>query len=212
MSRTKRFLLLLALTTSITAHAAERFDPVTQCTDETRGPYPFNYQKIVADYIKATFKDPSSVKDLEIYKPAPGFWSNAILKRTRENTVCNWYIAFSANGKNSYGAYVGSSVMGLWIRNGMLTHAQERTGIDSSVILSGNEAYIRQLDRLTPDERDALATTSTSTPSQTAASGISYIDELRELSKLRDDRVISSAEFEAKKKQILSKAENEKAL
>jgi hypothetical protein len=205
MRRASCFVLFATLCATA-ALAAERFDPATECTDETRGPYPFNYSQLVRDYISSTFKDPSSVIDLDIYKPAPGVWSNALFKKTRENTTCNWYIVFSANGKNSYGAYVGSSMRGLWVRYGVVTNSMERTGVDPSVISEGEAAYERNLKRLSEEERVALvernATSSASAPK------ISYIDELRELAKLRDDGVISSAEFDTKKKKILASGDS----
>jgi hypothetical protein len=198
--------VMLATMCSTTALAAERFNPAAECTDEMRGPYPFNYSQLVKDYISSSFKDPSSVIDLDVYKPAPGFWSNALFKKTRENTTCNWYIAFSANGKNSYGAYVGSSVRGLWVRYGEITNSMERTGVDPAVISEGEAAYERNLKRLSEGERDALvernATNSMPVPK------ISYIDELRELAKLRDDGVISNSEFDARKKKILASGDS----
>lgn len=65
--------------------------------DSEAGPYPHNYKEVTDKYVKAHFKDPSSVKDTEISKPIP----YRVFDRR------GYLICFRANAKNSYGGYTG---------------------------------------------------------------------------------------------------------
>ncbi|MBZ0142993.1 MAG: SHOCT domain-containing protein [Rhodocyclaceae bacterium] len=191
-----------------TSWAAERFDPATECTSRDRGPYPWNFRQIVESYISETFFDPGSVAGLEIHKPAPGWWSTAALKMTRRNTQCYWYIAFSANGKNRMGGYVGRKVYGLWVRNGGIRVSQERTGIDQEVITSGERAFAAELEKLDEQGRQAALQLSRKERDQSSISeSPSYLQELRSLAALRDEGVITEEEFQTKKSQILGLSE-----
>jgi hypothetical protein len=71
----------------------------TQITREEAGPYPENYKEIIASYIKSSFKDPYSLKDVMISKPMP----YKILHRA------GYVVCLQTNAKNSYGGYVGIS-------------------------------------------------------------------------------------------------------
>jgi hypothetical protein len=55
-------------------------------------------RNVVLEYIRTTFKDPDSIKDLKVLKPE--------LQKTLTG-LYRWSILFSVNAKNSYGAYAG---------------------------------------------------------------------------------------------------------
>lgn len=182
-----------------------RFDPTTECTSEDRGPYPWDYQRIVEGHINQVFFDPSSIIDLEIYKPAPGWWSTAAFKTTRKNTKCYWYIPYFANGKNKFGGYVGRKAYALWVRDGIVMHSAERNGIGLSIRESGGQAFDEELEKLSAEEQErALALSlSDNSPEQQKPTTPSYINELKELAKLRDDGILTEEEFQRKKQEIL---------
>lgn len=193
----------LLLTTS-PLWAVERFDPATDCTSQDRGPYPWDFRQIVERHISETFFDPGSVTDLEVYKPAPGWWSTAALKMTRRNTKCYWYIAFQANGKNRMGGYVGRKAYGLWVRDGRIMYFEERTGVDGSVVTGGNRAFSAEIEKLDERAREAALQLSREEPDNApTGSAPAYLQELRGLAALRDEGVITEEEFQAKKAKIL---------
>jgi len=197
------FALCLLLTVS-PSWAVERFNPETECTSQDRGPYPWDYRQIVDRHISETFFDPGSVVDLEIHKPAPGWWSTAALKMTRRNTHCYWYIAFQANGKNRMGGYVGRKVYGLWVRNGGIKYSQERDGVDESVVSGGEQAFSAELEKLDEKARQSALQLSREGPGQPlVAEAPAYLLELRGLAALRDEGVITEEEFQAKKAKLL---------
>lgn len=66
-------------------------------SQEEAGPFPANYKVATADYIKSTFKDPYSLRDVMISKPIP----YKILNHT------GYVVCFQANAKNSFGGYTG---------------------------------------------------------------------------------------------------------
>lgn len=197
------FAICLLLTVS-PSWAVERFNPETDCTSQDRGPYPWDYQQVVEKHISETFFDPGSATDLEIYKPAPGWWSTAALKMTRRNTQCYWYIAFQANGKNRMGGYVGRKAYGLWVKSGSIKYFQERDGVDESVVAGGEQAFSAELEKLDEKARQEALGLSRQEPGHPpAAEAPSYLQELRGLAALRDEGVITEEEFQAKKAKIL---------
>ncbi len=209
MSKRETALGLIAfvlLASSPALHAVPRFSPATECTREDRGSYPWNYQEIVSQHIRDTYYDPQSVIDLEIVKPAPGWWTTAAFKMTRNNTKCYWYIAFAANAKNRMGGYVGRKFHGLWVREGVVIHSAERSGIDPSVRAEGEHAFLEELEELSEADR-ASVLSSVEQEHEMEEILPSYLQELRELAKLRDEGIISEEEFQKKKKQILGVSE-----
>jgi hypothetical protein len=183
--------------------AVPRFDPNTECTSELRGPYPWEYKELVHRHIKATFYDPGSVTDLEIFKPAPGWWTTAAFKTTRKNTKCYWYVAFYVNAKNRLGGYVGRKAHGLWIREGRIVHSSERSGVEANVITEGEQAFDEELAKLPEDERQQALELAEEDTGEADVGAPDYIQELRELAKLRDEGILSEEEFQKKKKEIL---------
>lgn len=194
---------VLLLPLAHTAFAAPRFDPDTECTSADRGPYPWNFRKIVTDHIGKTFFDPNSVTGLEAFKPAPGWWTTASFKMTRRNTQCYWFIGYKANGKNRMGGYVGQKAFGLWVKNGIAVHSAERTSIDKVVLESGNRAFSDELDKLSAEDREEALRKVAEEPEAQRSGPPSYLQELRELAQLRDEGIITDEEFEQKKKEIL---------
>lgn len=192
------------------AWATRKFNPDTECTSRDRGPYPWNFRQIVEDHINKGFFDPNSIIDLEIFKPAPGWWTTAAFKKTRKNTKCYWYIPFMANGKNRMGGYVGRKAYGLWVKNSIVVHSLERSGIDQRVNLSGERSFSEELDKLSADERaKVLALAAASAAEHDESSAPAYLGELKELAKLRDAGIISEEEFQQKKTEILGLKKND---
>ena len=67
-------------------------------------------QRLVRQHLKETLKDPSSIQDLEISKPAAGCFERGLGKRD----VCGYKFCVAYNAKNGYGGYVGRSVHVYW--------------------------------------------------------------------------------------------------
>jgi hypothetical protein len=61
------------------------------------GPYPDNYKALMADYIKTTFFDPYSIRDVKITKPFPA----------RSGFGIAWGVCLTLNAKNRMGGYIG---------------------------------------------------------------------------------------------------------
>ena len=158
-----------ALANADKVSAKKKFNPTTECTDADRGPYPFEYEAMVNWYIERNFFDPGSVQGLVIAKPIPGWQSKAMVKTTRDNTDCTWYIGFAANAKNRMGGYIGRQDNGIWVKNGVILSApvannplflgqpgQKYMGLRSpvlsvdAIIDDGEEHYARAWARLDP--------------------------------------------------------------
>src|SRR6266446_4212719 len=78
------------------------------------GPYPANYEHIVRDYIAKNFKDPYSVRDLEIKKPTKGWFTGAPIFG-EPSAYYGWEVIFTVNAKNSFGAYIGRQQIDLLV-------------------------------------------------------------------------------------------------
>lgn len=92
------------------------------------GAYPTNYTDIVHIWIKNNFKDPDSVKDLEIFKPVKFNYRTPVPIWETANDTYGYAICFSCNAKNSYGAYVGIQTSRLFVRDGIVLQETELTG------------------------------------------------------------------------------------
>lgn len=197
-------ILLLLLAPS--AWAAPEFNPYVGCKSQDiidKGPYPWEFRTIVEGYINRNFYDPRSVIDLEIYKPAPGWWTTAKFKMTTRNTKCYWYIPFVANGKNRMGGYVGRKAYGLWVKNGSAVYYAERTGVDRRVIEDGERHFSEELNKLSTDEQEKVLALASPDSGQQERETPAYLQELKELAKLRDAGIITEEEFQQKKTEIL---------
>jgi hypothetical protein len=64
-------------------------------------------QAAVTQYINSTFKDPSSIQNLQI--GTPYFGLNG-LHTIGGNTINEWIIPFVCNARNSFGGYTGQQV------------------------------------------------------------------------------------------------------
>lgn len=90
------------------------------------GPSPSNYEEIVHTYIKRTFLDPYSVRDLQIEKPKKGWMTGAPLFG-EPSAYYGWDVVFTLNGKNSFGAYTGLQTIDLLVRNGEIVKVMNLT-------------------------------------------------------------------------------------
>jgi hypothetical protein len=193
--------------------SAERFDPATQCTSGDYGEYPFDYAEIVDKYIHKHFFDPSSIMDLEIYKPDPSWFSNAVFKKTRNNTTCYWRILFEVNGKNKMGGYVGRKAKGLFVKWGIVHHVQEYTHIEPNAKFAGEDAYKKEMANRpitlkVPSKKIDLRYLSDELDEEEQQEQEvvpSYIAELKALANLQDEGIISEEEFQRKKTEILER-------
>jgi hypothetical protein len=84
------------------------------------GPYPSNYEETVQTWIKKTFFDPYSIRDLQIGKPFKEYKTGAPL--FGERTVYGWGVIIEVNGKNRFGAYVGLQKHEIVIRDGKIIY------------------------------------------------------------------------------------------
>lgn len=86
------------------------------------GAYPSNYVEIVHSWIKYNFKDPDSVKDLDIKEPMKHDWKLDYGIWGTGHTY-GYNIYFWCNAKNSYGGYTGLQNSFLFVRDGAVLHS-----------------------------------------------------------------------------------------
>ena len=79
------------------------------------GPYPNNYEKIVQNWLRASLKDPYSVRDLRIERPVADRFFVGLLNG---GYVDAYQTCVTYNAKNSYGAYVGIRDYRFLLKNG----------------------------------------------------------------------------------------------
>lgn len=117
------FRLLAAVAALALPGCQSAIDSITYAPPEVAktgdyGPRPSkaDCQRVVLEFIKATFKDPRSVQDLEIGEPT---------KYSRFRGIQNnggyffaWLVTFRCNAKNSYGGYVGIEAFQIVVRDG----------------------------------------------------------------------------------------------
>lgn len=83
---------------------------------DVTGPPPASYRQIAAEYVKANFKDPYSIRDAEIaFKQGSG--------PTLVAGKMPWVVCVKANAKNAVGAYTGRKVTALGISSDRVTNA-----------------------------------------------------------------------------------------
>ena len=81
---------------------------------------------IVLSYIRATFKDPDAVKDLEITSIEKEKVFKGLVNGGRY--AYGYAITFSCNGKNSFGAYVGRTSLQIFTHNGRVFSQRANRG------------------------------------------------------------------------------------
>ena len=98
------------------------------------GQYPTNYEHLVNVWLKVYMKDPDSVKDLKVFGPSKFFLSAPSMDAAGYMTVHHYpldtqiygyLVNFYCNAKNSYGAYEGSQMHSIFIRDGEIVEALE---------------------------------------------------------------------------------------
>lgn len=83
----------------IAALLLARCTPPPDVNAGNAGPYPANYKDLMADYIKTTFFDPYSLRDVKLSKPFP----------SRTGWGVGWAVCLTLNAKNRMGGYTGLS-------------------------------------------------------------------------------------------------------
>lgn len=81
------------------------------------GPFPADYQDIVARAIRVEFFDPSSLQDVAI---APPYQARLLF-------TDGWMVCMQANGKNRMGGYTGRQYFGYLIRAGAIVQEGVQT-------------------------------------------------------------------------------------
>lgn len=94
------------------------------------GPFPDNYEVLIASYLKESLKDPYSVRDLSITQPIV---TNIWVGVQRGGNVKGWASCVSYNAKNSFGAYVGLEHDTFYMKDGGLMF----TPVGAYMITSG---------------------------------------------------------------------------
>lgn len=79
------------------------------------GQYPENIEEIVKEYIRVSFFDPYSVRDLRIEKPKQNWYRPA---GYRQQPIYGYETRVYCNAKNRMGAYIGLKKHFCFIRNG----------------------------------------------------------------------------------------------
>jgi hypothetical protein len=78
-------------------------------------PYPADYKRLAAAYVRETFLDPYSIRDAEIAAPklamGPGLLGDG-------SFATPWVVCVRANAKNRMGAYTGRTATGIQVYRG----------------------------------------------------------------------------------------------
>ena len=87
--------------------------PLTVHDLAAAGPFPNDYKAIVATYIRRSFFDPYSLRDVKISEPVHG-WTvtsgGGLLNPADGHTTSEgWMVCVELNGKNRQGGYAGLS-------------------------------------------------------------------------------------------------------
>jgi hypothetical protein len=188
-----------------------RFNPYQEAKSADKGPYPWEYETLVKQFVSDVFYDPTSLIDFEMTKPSASWWRDPGLGRAKNRTTFCWGIIFTANAKNRMGGYVGKKAYALYIRDARILGHEEipwnpRTEATFNQMKSQGETDFKEAwEALSPEERDvATQLAGNSTTGQEAKPGkASYIEELKELAALKEQGVITEDEFHAKKRKIL---------
>lgn len=118
--------ILVLLTTLLLLTGCQSVaDAVTYASPEVAksgnyGPKPSaeECRQIVQSYIRETFKDPYSVRDLEIAPAEPYSRFRGI--QNGGGYFFAWLVSFRCNAKNSYGGYGGLQTFTIVVRDGRL--------------------------------------------------------------------------------------------
>ena len=114
----KRFFTLIAIGLCLCSCAEMVAPSAEQLRLADCGAPPKDPRSIVMGYIKANFKDPYSIQDLQI--GVPFRTSETAPPLLGGKTVYGYKIPFSVNAKNSYGAYNGVQQYVLFTYNGKI--------------------------------------------------------------------------------------------
>lgn len=92
--------------------------PPASFDKELAGPAPTNYKATIAAYIKRTYFDPYSLRDVKISTPSQGrvTITQGVL-RIPVSDQQGWFVCVELNAKNRMGGYVGLTDKGFLLRN-----------------------------------------------------------------------------------------------
>lgn len=92
------------------------------------GPYPADYQQIIANYQEATYEAPSSIRMRYLGVPV----------HDARGPVNGWGICLLVNAKNSNGGYIGNRLVAVFIRDskvlGYSAQDHESSASDQSIV------------------------------------------------------------------------------
>ena len=90
------------------------------------GPYPDNYRSVVKAYMKQTFVDPASIRDVSISAPVA---ASADFDQ-------GWRVCVQANAKNRLGGYTGLETTAYFFRNGVIAVVYDGQGLCDNVAMT----------------------------------------------------------------------------
>lgn len=79
------------------------------------GPYPADYQAVIADYHAHTLKDPESARVQYLGGPVKGYIKANPIAR---DATYGYLVCMDVNAKNSFGGYTGNERTAVFIRDG----------------------------------------------------------------------------------------------
>ncbi len=214
------FALTIALLAFGPAAHAARFNADQEAKTADKGPYPWEYESIVKQFISDVFYDPTSLVDFEVTRPSASWWRDAGFGKTKERTTFCWGVIFTANARNRMGGYVGKKVFFLYIRDArLLGHFEQPWGPATDQTFNrlkaqGEASFREEWARLTPEQQQKaqLLLQPDKPGAEAKAADLTYIEELKALAALREQGVITEEEFNAKKRQLLGLEENAPAV
>lgn len=104
-----------------------------QVTPGMAGPYPALYKGMLASWVRGTFLDPYSLRNVHVTKPVE-------VKASRGTFA--WLVCLSANARNRYGAYTGQQAHAVLIRNSAIIDAFPKSTAPSGL----GTGYDRMVD------------------------------------------------------------------
>jgi hypothetical protein len=118
--KTAMFTIIISLALAAPGCAGTPKPQVVAAADY--GVYPSNYDAIIHAWIKRSFFDPYSIRDLKIGVPEKFWVQDAPIEGSK--THFGYMVAVALNGKNRFGAYTGIQGYRILIRDGRVVAQQ----------------------------------------------------------------------------------------
>lgn len=100
------------------------------------GSFPENYKALVATWVRSTFLDPFTLRNVAITRPVEAIVDSRV----------GWLICFTANGRNAYGAYAGQQAYAVIINGGAIVDTFPKTRTRGTTGMPAS--YERTVDNL----------------------------------------------------------------